>query len=136
MLFAEFAGDARGVRRVEAVDGVVGEPVDLRAVAGHDRAGLAERREHLRAGGDAVGVDEDEAVRIANDSVYGLAAFVFTKDQTLGWRIAEELEAGSVWVNDIQRSSQLAPFGGIKQSGMGRELGPEGLHAFQVYKTI
>jgi succinate-semialdehyde dehydrogenase / glutarate-semialdehyde dehydrogenase len=78
----------------------------------------------------------ETAIDLANDSVYGLAAFVFTKDQTLGWRIAEDLEAGSVWVNDIQRSSQLAPFGGIKQSGIGREKGRYGLEDYLELKTV
>jgi succinate-semialdehyde dehydrogenase / glutarate-semialdehyde dehydrogenase len=78
----------------------------------------------------------ETAIDLANDSVYGLAAFVFTKDQTLGWRIAEELEAGSVWVNDIQRSSQLAPFGGVKQSGLGREKGRYGLEDYLELKTV
>jgi succinate-semialdehyde dehydrogenase / glutarate-semialdehyde dehydrogenase len=80
--------------------------------------------------------DLEAAINLANDSVYGLAAFVFTKDQTLGWRIAEELEAGSVWVNDIQRSSQLAPFGGVKQSGIGREKGRYGLEDYLELKTV
>ena len=80
--------------------------------------------------------DLETAIGLANDSVYGLAAFVFTKDQTLGWRIAEELEAGSVWVNDIQRSSQLAPFGGVKQSGIGREKGRYGLEDYLELKTV
>jgi succinate-semialdehyde dehydrogenase / glutarate-semialdehyde dehydrogenase len=78
----------------------------------------------------------ETAIDLANDSVYGLAAFVFTKDQTLGWRIAEDLEAGSVWVNDIQRSSQLAPFGGVKQSGLGREKGRYGLEDYLELKTV
>lgn len=80
--------------------------------------------------------DLDTAVKLANDSVYGLAAFVFTQDQSLGWQIAEELEAGSVWVNDIGRSSQLAPFGGMKLSGIGREKGRYGLEDYLELKTV
>lgn len=80
--------------------------------------------------------DLETAIGLANDSIYGLAAFVFTQDQSLGWKIAEELEAGSVWVNDIGRSSQLAPFGGMKRSGIGREKGRYGLEDYLELKTV
>jgi succinate-semialdehyde dehydrogenase/glutarate-semialdehyde dehydrogenase len=65
----------------------------------------------------------DEAIQLANDSDYGLAAYVFAGDLGQGLRIAEELESGSVWINNIQRSYHDVPFGGVKQSGMGREKG-------------
>jgi len=78
----------------------------------------------------------DEAVALANDSVYGLAAYVFAGELGTGLRIAEDLEAGSVWVNNIQRSYHDVPFGGVKQSGIGREKGRYGIESFTELKTI
>ena len=79
--------------------------------------------------------DEDEAVAIANDSIYGLGGSVWSSDPERATNIARRVRSGTVGVNHYV-NDPVAPFGGIKQSGMGRELGPEGLHAFQVYKTI
>ena len=78
----------------------------------------------------------DEAVALANDSRYGLAAYVFSRDLRTAWRIAEELEAGSVWVNDIHRSLHSVPFGGVKQSGLGREKSRHGLDEYLEHKTM
>lgn len=90
--------------------------------------------------GPVVGVmpfrDLDDALHLANDSVYGLAAFAFTRNVAHGLRIAEAFEAGSVWVNNIGRSHNLAPFGGVKQSGVGREKGRYGLESYLEYKTV
>ncbi|SEI60785.1 succinate-semialdehyde dehydrogenase / glutarate-semialdehyde dehydrogenase [Deinococcus reticulitermitis] len=90
--------------------------------------------------GPVVGVmpftDLEDALRLANDTVYGLAAFAFTRDLAQGLRIAEAFEAGSVWINNIHRSSNLAPFGGYKQSGVGREKGRYGLESYLEYKTV
>ncbi|MGJ4967062.1 MULTISPECIES: aldehyde dehydrogenase family protein [unclassified Bradyrhizobium] len=80
--------------------------------------------------------DRTEALRLANATVYGLAAFVFSRNLATGLTLAERLEAGSVWVNDIQRSNQRAPFGGMKQSGIGREKGRYGIEDYLEYKTI
>lgn len=80
--------------------------------------------------------DRSDAVRLANATVYGLAAFVFSRNLAAGLTLAERLEAGSVWVNDIQRSNQRAPFGGMKQSGIGREKGRYGVEDYLEYKTI
>lgn len=80
--------------------------------------------------------NNDEAVALANDSEYGLAAYVFAGELGAGLRIAEELEAGSVWVNNIQRSYHDVPFGGVKQSGIGREKGRYGIESFTELKTI
>ncbi|WP_315767925.1 MULTISPECIES: aldehyde dehydrogenase family protein [unclassified Bradyrhizobium] len=80
--------------------------------------------------------DRSEVVRLANATVYGLAAFVFSRNLATGLTLAERLEAGSVWVNDIQRSNQRAPFGGMKQSGIGREKGRYGVEDYLEYKTI
>lgn len=81
--------------------------------------------------------DEAEAIRIANDTAYGLGASVYTGDPARGERIAREaLEAGACAVNGIVQSDPRLPFGGVKASGFGRELGPEGLLAFVNQKTI
>ena len=78
----------------------------------------------------------EEAVRLANSTVYGLAGFVFSRNLATALTMAERLEVGSVWVNDIQRSNQRAPFGGMKESGIGREKGRYGVEAYLEYKTI
>lgn len=78
----------------------------------------------------------EEAVRLANSTVYGLAGFVFSHDLATALTMAERIEAGSVWVNDIQRSNQRAPFGGMKESGIGREKGRYGVEDYLEYKTI
>lgn len=82
-------------------------------------------------------VDGDaEAIRIANALPFGLAAYVFSGDLERGWSVAEKIEAGAVGVNVNDTSDLQAPFGGWKMSGMGRELGPEGLHGFLEKKHI
>ncbi|WP_197021729.1 aldehyde dehydrogenase family protein [Brevibacterium sp. VCM10] len=78
----------------------------------------------------------DEAVEIANDSAYGLAAGVWSTDNARAIAVAERLEAGSVWINDWHNMSQYLPFGGYKQSGIGRELGPDSLEEFTQDKSI
>jgi succinate-semialdehyde dehydrogenase/glutarate-semialdehyde dehydrogenase len=81
--------------------------------------------------------DEREAIRVANDSSFGLGAAVFTQDLARGERIAaEELEAGSCFVNDFVRSDPRLPFGGIKESGYGRELSSHGIREFVNIKTV
>jgi succinate-semialdehyde dehydrogenase / glutarate-semialdehyde dehydrogenase len=77
----------------------------------------------------------DDAVTKSNATPFGLAAFVFTRDSAKGQSICNQLEAGSVWLNDIQRSAHLAPFGGVKQSGLGREKGRWGIEAYLEWKT-
>lgn len=81
--------------------------------------------------------DEDEALARANDSVFGLGAAVFTRDNVRGERIAtERLEAGSCFVNTFVRSDPRLPFGGIKESGFGRELSQFGIREFVNIKTV
>ncbi|MGR6872382.1 aldehyde dehydrogenase family protein [Pseudomonas sp. HK3] len=76
-----------------------------------------------------------EGIAIANDTVYGLAASVFAKDKTLGFDIAKQMDAGMVYVNGGSYNIE-APFGGMKQSGNGREFGDEGLHEYVELKAI
>lgn len=81
--------------------------------------------------------DEIEAIELANNSVFGLGAAVFTSDFNRGEQIAEfELEAGSCFVNDFVKSDPRLPFGGIKQSGYGRELSDFGIREFVNIKTV
>lgn len=81
--------------------------------------------------------DEAEAIRIANDTSFGLGAAVFTRDRARGERIAkDDLDAGCCFVNDFVRSDPRLPFGGIKQSGYGRELGALGIREFVNIKTV
>lgn len=79
--------------------------------------------------------DQEEAIRIANDTPYGLHAYVFSKDLQRAQRVAKELKAGRVAINGAQHDP-LAPFGGYKQSGMGREYGVLGLESFLEAKAI
>jgi succinate-semialdehyde dehydrogenase/glutarate-semialdehyde dehydrogenase len=82
-------------------------------------------------------VDEEDAIRIANDTVFGLGAAVFTEDLAKGERIAAtQLEAGCCFVNTFVKSDQRLPFGGIKESGFGRELGYLGIREFVNTKTV
>jgi succinate-semialdehyde dehydrogenase/glutarate-semialdehyde dehydrogenase len=81
--------------------------------------------------------DEDHAIDLANDSVFGLGAAVFTGNKKRGEEIAAtRLEAGSCFVNTLVKSDPRLPFGGIKQSGYGRELGMFGIHEFVNIKTV
>ena len=73
---------------------------------------------------------EEEAVERANDTTYGLGAAVFTQDITKGHRLARLIEAGMVWINSSNDSDLHIPFGGVKQSGIGRELGEAGLEGY------
>lgn len=79
---------------------------------------------------------EDEAVERANDSTYGLGAAVFTQNITKGHRLARDIEAGMVWINSSNDSDVRVPFGGVKQSGIGRELGEAGLEAYTNKKAV
>jgi acyl-CoA reductase-like NAD-dependent aldehyde dehydrogenase len=80
--------------------------------------------------------DFDEAVRLANDSPFGLGASLFTTDLAEAMEAAERLEAGMVWVNNPLIDNDALPFGGWKMSGLGRELGRQGLEAFRRSKMV
>lgn len=80
--------------------------------------------------------DEHDAIKIANDSVYGLGAAVFTKDLARGERVAHKIEVGTCCVNTLVSSDPRLPFGGTKSSGIGRELAAEGIREFTNIKTV
>jgi succinate-semialdehyde dehydrogenase len=80
--------------------------------------------------------DVDTALAMANATEYGLAAFVHTNDLNTALRVSERLEYGMVCINDWLPATPEAPFGGVKQSGMGRETGLEGLHEYMETKTL
>lgn len=80
--------------------------------------------------------DEAQLVREANDTVYGLAAGIWTRDFAKAWRVAAALQAGTVWINTYRQNSATTPFGGYKQSGFGRERGAQALRQYQQVKSI
>jgi acyl-CoA reductase-like NAD-dependent aldehyde dehydrogenase len=78
----------------------------------------------------------DEAIALANSTRFGLGANVYTRDLETAVRCLHEIRAGTVWINDPLTDNDAGPFGGMKQSGLGRELGQEGLEAFQETKHV
>jgi succinate-semialdehyde dehydrogenase/glutarate-semialdehyde dehydrogenase len=80
--------------------------------------------------------EEAEAIRLANDSIYGLAAFFYSRDVGRCWRVAEALDYGQVGINAGVITTVEAPFGGVKQSGLGREGAAEGLEDYLETKYI
>ena len=80
--------------------------------------------------------DTDDIVARANNTTFGLAAAVWTKDVGKAHFLAKKIKAGTVWINCYDVFDAAAPFGGFKMSGMGRELGEEGLRAYTETKTV
>jgi succinate-semialdehyde dehydrogenase/glutarate-semialdehyde dehydrogenase len=78
----------------------------------------------------------EEVIAAANNTPYGLAAYVFTNDLTIATRMAEGLEAGIIGINDPVPATPQCPFGGMKESGLGRELGSEGLESYLETKYV
>ena len=79
---------------------------------------------------------EAEAIAIANDSIYGLAAAVWTSDMNVAHRASRAIHAGTVWVNTFDKSSLATPFGGFKQSGFGRDRSPHAIDKYTDFKTL
>jgi succinate-semialdehyde dehydrogenase/glutarate-semialdehyde dehydrogenase len=79
---------------------------------------------------------EEEAVRMANNTPYGLAAYFYTKDMKRVWRVSESLEYGMVGINTGLMSNEVAPFGGMKQSGFGREGSRYGIDEYLEIKYL
>lgn len=125
-----------GGRRLggELADGYYIQPT---VFAGVDNASALAQTETFGPGVSVMKFsDGAEAVRIANDSRYGLNAFVQTNDLGRAHRVARQLESGSVWINTFSDISPQGPYGGYKQSGFGRTGGLEGLHEFLQTKNI
>lgn len=80
--------------------------------------------------------DADEAVEIANGTIYGLVSAVWTRDITVAHRLAQQIKAGSVWINAYNCFDSASPFGGYKQSGFGREMGPHALESYTQIKSV
>jgi gamma-glutamyl-gamma-aminobutyraldehyde dehydrogenase len=80
--------------------------------------------------------DEQEAIRLANGTIYGLGAAVWTSDMNAAHRLTRAIRAGTVWVNTFDRSSLATPFGGFKQSGFGRDRSPHAIDKYMDFKTV
>ncbi|MFD3947994.1 aldehyde dehydrogenase family protein [Streptomyces sp. NPDC058579] len=80
--------------------------------------------------------DEDDLVRQANDSVYGLACGIWTRDARAAWRLARRIDAGTVWINTYKQFSAATPFSGWKESGLGTEKGRDAIRAYQRQKSL
>jgi acyl-CoA reductase-like NAD-dependent aldehyde dehydrogenase len=118
-------------------DGLKGHFFEPTVIDGVKHGGIATTEELF---GPVVSIfpvkDADEAIEKANDSEYGLGATVFTKSLELAMKAMENIKAGSFWINDPLADNNAAPFGGMRHSGIGRELGAEGLDAFREPKHV
>ena len=79
---------------------------------------------------------EDEVLSFANDNIYGLASSIWTKDISRAHRLIPQVQAGTVWVNTHDLVDSAMPFGGVKESGFGKDMGPEQLAHFQSTKAV
>ncbi|GAA1502922.1 NAD-dependent succinate-semialdehyde dehydrogenase [Nocardioides humi] len=151
------AGDLAPLSSVAAAEGLARQ-VDEAVAAGASLASTGEREGAFFPAGVLTGVtadspayrqelfgpvamvfraaDEDDAVRIANDTPYGLGSYVFTTDPAQAERVADALETGMVFVNGVGLEAVELPFGGVKRSGFGRELGRLGMDEFVNKKLI
>ena len=146
---------ALATRSSETIDELVGRGARVAAAAGSRRArprlllradrhrarrsrGVQELRREVFGPIAAVTRvrDVDEAIELANDSDFGLGANIYTSSLETAMRAATELQAGTVWINDPLKDNDAAPFGGFKMSGLGRELGTEGISAFTQAKHV
>ena len=121
---ASFCRDRRILRRTDHLDGA--KQRHARGPGGDLRAGRRRHSVRRRGGG----------VRLANDTIYGLAAAVWTRDMNAAHRLSRAIRAGTVWVNAFDRSSLATPFGGFKQSGFGRDRSPHAIDKYMDFKTI
>ena len=80
--------------------------------------------------------DEDEVIRIANATDYGLGGGLWTRDLQRAHRVAQSMQAGMVWINAYKRVNPGSPFGGVKASGYGREMGFEAMHDYTDPKSV
>ena len=80
--------------------------------------------------------DEDDLIRQANDTIYGLSAGIWTRDITRAHRFAKEIKAGVIWINTFNMFNAASPFGGYKQSGYGREMGKHALEMYTQVKSV
>ncbi len=136
-------GQAKGAKLLTGGERLTGSELDggyflsPAVLAGADHSMLVMTEETF---GPVVGVMPvdtlDEAITYANDTRFGLAAYVFTQNMSAALQAGEALEAGSVWLNNIHRSYNEAPFGGFKESGLGREKSHYGLDEYLELKTI
>ena len=96
---------------------------------------MGNRQPVARQRGAAVALEatHDQALRVANDTIYGLASAIFTADINKAFKFAKGLRAGSVWVNTYDGGDITTPFGGYKQSGIGRD---KSLHAFDKFTQV
>jgi acyl-CoA reductase-like NAD-dependent aldehyde dehydrogenase len=80
--------------------------------------------------------DEDDLIKQANDTIYGLSAGLWTRDITRAHRFAKEVKAGTIWINTFNMFNAASPFGGVKQSGYGREMGKHALELYTQVKSV